>query len=395
MRAFVFTEYGSPDVLRLREVATPVPEDDEVLIEVRAASVNDWDWSLVRGEPFTIRLLNGLFRPRNTIPGVDVAGRVEAVGAKVTKFRPGDEVYGDLSESGFGGFAEYVCASESALAPKPAAMNFAQAAALPHAAMLALQGLRDVGRLQPGETLLINGAGGGVGTLGIQIARTLGVEEVTGVDSAGKRDTLLALGFDPVLDYRREDFTTSGRRYDLILDVKTDRAPSAYRRALTPRGRYVTVGGRIPRLLQAFLAGKLQSLFGEQRSAVVALQPNRDLAYLDELFGAGRLEPVIDGPYSFGDLPGALRHFGGGGHLGKVVVVMDPHVSAGPGGRDPQERNPVTSEGAAAGAAGRTPAAADATVAVRDWRVGRSARWTCPPRGCRRDRAGPGPRARR
>lgn len=328
MKAMVFTEYGSPDELRLREVAAPAPEDDEVLIRVAAASVNDWDWSLVRGKPFYIRLLAGLFKPRITIPGVDVAGRVEAVGQKATRFQPGDEVYGDLSECGLGGFAEYVCAPERALAHKPVAMGFVEAAALPHAAMLAVQGLRDLGRLQPGQKLLINGAGGGVGTLGVQIARSLGVEDVTGVDSAGKAEMMRSLGFAHTIDYRQEDFTNTGGRYDLILDAKTNRSIFAYLRALTPEGRYVTVGGLTSRLLQVFILGPTLRLFGKKRVGLLALKPNKDLEYLNELFEAGKIRPVIDGPYELAELPEALRHFGDGAHLGKVVVIVNRDLTS-------------------------------------------------------------------
>lgn len=327
MKAFVLTRYGSPADLQLREVATPAPADDEVLVGVHAASVNDWDWGLVRGTPFYIRVFGGLFKPNTTIPGVDVAGRVEAIGKHVKTFQVGDEVYGDLSECGFGGFAEYVCAPERALAPKPAGVSFAEAAALPHAAMLALQGLRDVGHLRPGQTLLINGAGGGVGTLGIQIARAMGVEEVTGVDSASKQEMMRSLGYARTLDYRQEDFTRTGERYDLILDAKTTRSPFAYLRALNPDGRYVSVGGLTSRLLQTFLLGPLVRLFSTKRVGVLALKANKDLAYLNELVEAGSVKPVIDGPYVLAELPRALQRFGDGHHKGKVVITVQPDAA--------------------------------------------------------------------
>ena len=250
MKAIVLTKYRSPDALQLKEVERPAPKDDEVLIKVHAAAVNDWDWCLVRGKPFYIRLLCGLLEPRVKIPGVEISGQAEAVGKNVTKFKPGDGVYGDISECGFGGFAEYVCAHENALALKPAGMTFVEAAAIPHAAMLALQGLRDDGQIQPGQKLLINGAGGGVGTLGIQIAKSFGVEEATGVDNSGKLDMMRSLGFDHVIDYTQEDFTESGQRYDLILDTKTNRSIFKYMRALTPNGIYVTVGGATTRLFK-------------------------------------------------------------------------------------------------------------------------------------------------
>ena len=210
MKAIVLHKYGSPDVLKLEEVQKPTPKDNEVLVKIQAASVNDWDWGLIRGKPFYIRLLCGLLKPKINIPGVDIAGQVEVVGKNVKKFQPGDEVYGDLSESGFGAFAEYVCARENALILKPASMSFKEAAAIPHAAMLAVQGLVDKGQIQQGHKLLINGAGGGVGTFGVQIAKLSGVE-VTGVDSSGKLNMMRSMGFDRVIDYTQEDFTKNGQ----------------------------------------------------------------------------------------------------------------------------------------------------------------------------------------
>ena len=324
MKAILLTKYGSPALLQLKEVAKPTPKDDEVLIKVHAASVNDWDWGMARGKPFYIRLLCGLQKPKINIPGVDVAGEIEAVGKNVKQFQPGDAVYGDLSESGFGGFAEYVCAPETAVALKPARMTFVEAAAIPHAAMLAVQGLRDVGQLQPGQRLLINGAGGGVGTLGVQIAKSMGVEGVTGVDSARKLAMMREIGFVETLDYAQEDFTKTGQQYDLILDTKTNRSIFAYARALTSNGMYVTVGGATARLLQALLLGPLIRLLSKKEIRIVALKPNKDLAYINELFEAGHIKPVIDGPYPFQDLPQAIQHFGEGKHTGKVIVIVAP-----------------------------------------------------------------------
>jgi len=322
MKAFVFTKYGPPDVLELREVRTPTPKDDELLIRVHAASVNDWDWGLVRGKPFFIRLMSGLPKPKITIPGVDVAGRVEAVGGSVKRFQPGDDVYGDMSECGFGGFAEYVCANENALTLKPASMTFIEAAAIPHAAMLAVQGLCDIGQIQPGQKVLINGAGGGVGVFGVQIAKLIGVD-VTGVDSLGKLDMMRSMGFDQVIDYAQEDFTKNGQRYDLILDAKTNRSTFDYVRALSPNGTYVTVGGSMVRLLQALFLGPWISKFNKKNIRIVALKPNKDLDYINELFEAGKVKSVIDGPYKFSEVPEALRHFGEGKHKGKVVIAVE------------------------------------------------------------------------
>ncbi len=240
MKAIIYTKYGNPDVLQLKEVDKPYPKDDEVLVKVYAASLNDWDDGLLHGD-FINRLINGLLKPKKKILGSDIAGRIEAVGKSVTLFKTGDDVYGDLSGR-WGGFAEYVCALEKELALKPASMSFEEAAAIPQAAMLAVQGLIDKGKIRPGQKLLINGAGGGVGTFAVQIAKLYGVE-VTGVDSTGKLDMLRSMGFDHVIDYTKEDFTKNDKCYDLILDVKTNRSMFAYARALCRHGVYVTVGG--------------------------------------------------------------------------------------------------------------------------------------------------------
>jgi NADPH:quinone reductase-like Zn-dependent oxidoreductase len=319
MKAVVYEKYGTPDVLELREVETPTPGDGEVLVRVLAVSINDWDWQLLQGIGVN-RLLNGLFRPRRTILGSDVAGRIEAVGKDVTRFRVGDEVFGDQSGR-WGGFAEYVCAPETALAPKPPTMTFAEAAAIPQAAMLAVQGLVDRGGIRAGQKLLINGAGGGVGTFAVQIAKLFGVE-VTGVDSAAKLDMLRSLGCDEVIDYAREDFSRNGRRYDLILDVRTNRSIFAYTRALSPAGTYVTVGGSMPRLFQLLCLWPLLRLTSKRSMRVVALKLNKDLAYVSELFEAGKVKPVIDELRTLGELPEAMRYFGAGVHKGKVVITL-------------------------------------------------------------------------
>ena len=321
MKAIVYTKYGTPDALQFKEVARPAPRDDEVLIRVHAVSINDWDWGLLQGVPLANRLNNGLLKPKNKILGSDIAGRVETLGKSAKRFKPGDEVYGDLSGR-WGGFAEYVCARESSLSLKPPGMSFVEAAAIPQAAMLAVQGLLDKGQIRQGQKLLINGAGGGVGTLGVQIAKLHGVQ-VTGVDSSGKLDMLRTMGFDQVIDYTKEDFTRSGQCYDLILDVKTNRSVFAYTRALCPHGVYVTVGGSTVRLLQALLLGPWISLITKKRIRMVLLKPNKDLAYMNELFEAGKLKPVIDGPYKLSQLPEAMRHFGQGNHKGKVVIVVE------------------------------------------------------------------------
>ena len=308
-----------------RRAEKPTPKDDEVLIEVHAAAVNDYDWAMVTGTPRIYRLIFGLLKPKFGILGVDVAGRVAAVGARVKEVRVGDEVYGDLSECGFGAFAEYVCARERDVALKPAGMSFAQAAAIPHATMLAVQGLIDEGQIRAGQRVLINGAGGGVGTFGVQIAKQFAVE-VTGVDSTDKLETMRLVGFDHVVDYTQEDFTRSGECYDLILDTKTNRSPFDYARALSPGGTYITVGGAPLRLLQVLLLGPSISRIVGKKIRLVALKPNKDLDYATELFEAGKIQPVMDGPYALDEVPDALRVFGEAKHKGKVIIVVAQEV---------------------------------------------------------------------
>jgi NADPH:quinone reductase-like Zn-dependent oxidoreductase len=319
LKAIVYTKYGGPEVLKIEELEKPSPKDDEVLVKVYAASINDWDWGLLHGD-FINRLLNGFLKPRRKILGSDIAGRIEAIGKNVARFKPGDEVYGDLSGQ-WGGFAEYVCAPEKALVLKPAGMSFEQAAAIPQAAMLAVQGLIDRGKIRRGQKILINGAGGGVGSFGIQIAKLYGVE-VTGVDNTGKLDMMRSMGFDHVIDYTREDFTKNGKQYDLILDVKTNRSMFDYSRALCRHGVYATVGGSLGRLLQALVLGPLISMIYKKHIRIVALKPNKDLLYMNELFEAGKLKPVIDGPYKPHEISEVFRIFGKGEHKGKMIINM-------------------------------------------------------------------------
>jgi NADPH:quinone reductase-like Zn-dependent oxidoreductase len=322
VKAVVLQRYGGLDALELKDLPTPRPKADQVLVRVHAASINDWDWAIVQGDSLVVRMLHGLINPKVPIIGCDIAGRVEAVGEAVKRLRVGDQVYGDLCEQGFGAFAEYACASEAGLAPKPAAMTFEQAAAIPQAGMLAVQGLIDVGGIQPRQKVLLNGAGGGVGTIAIQIARKLYDAEVTAVDRADKLETLRALGADHVIDYCEEDFTRNGKSYDLILDVKTNRSPFAYARALSPKGAYATVGGNIPRLIQTAIVGPLISRVSNRQVRVVGLKPNKDLLYMNRLFEAGQLTPVIDRTYKLADIADAFRRFGAADHTGKIAITL-------------------------------------------------------------------------
>ena len=320
MKAIVYTKYGSPDVLQLKDVEKPTPKDDEVLIKVYAASVNKYDWHFLTADIFLIRLTGGgLLKPKDTRLGADIAGRVEAVGRNVKQFQPNDEVFGMIQ----GGFAEYACAPENALALKPANSSFEEAAAIPMAAVTALQGLRDTGQIQPGQKVLINGASGGVGTFAVQIANLFGAE-VTAVCSPRNLDQARSLGADHVIDYTKEDFTRNGQQYDLILAANGYHSLSAYKRALTPKGIYVMAGGSTAQIFQAMLMGSWMSeTGGKQMRAGMAKRNQKDLAFLKELVEAGKVVPVIDRSYPLSEAAEALRYLGEGHAQGKVVITVE------------------------------------------------------------------------
>ncbi len=320
MKAFVYRNYGSPDVLELVDLEKPVPGDQEVLIQVRAASVNPLDWHFLRGTPYFLRLSAGLRKPKSTRLGVDVAGRVESIGARVTRFKPGDEVLGGCR----GAFAEYVCARESALVLKPGNLSFEQAASVRVAALTALQGVRDNGRTQPGQSVLINGAAGGVGTFAVQLAKWLGAH-VTGVCSARNLELVRSLGADRVIDYTREDFTRGAQRYDLILECVGNLSFSASRRVLNPNGICAVLGASSGRWmigsLICTLAALAASRFRSQKLALVITKPNeQDLTLLRDLLAGGKLTPVIDRRYKLSEVPAAIRYVEQGHARGKVVI---------------------------------------------------------------------------
>lgn len=324
MFAILCTQYGSPDVLQLTEVPQPIPREYEVLVEVHAASVNAADLETLRGD-FVVRIAAPR-KPMHKILGSDIAGRVAAVGAAVTQFKPGDEVWGDLSfPHGLGAFAEYVSVAENALALKPPSMTFEQAAAYPQAAIIALQSLRDKGRIQPGQEVLINGAGGGMGTFAVQIAKHYGAE-VTAVDRASKLDMLRSIGADHVIDFTQQDYTRNGRQYDVILDVAAYRSVSDYRRALSSGGIFMMVGGSMSTLLQVVTLGTLISRRGSKRIGLNKWIPNQkeDLAMLAELFEAGSVVPVIDKRYPLSEVPEALRYLASGDVQGKIIIEVQP-----------------------------------------------------------------------
>jgi NADPH:quinone reductase-like Zn-dependent oxidoreductase len=320
MKAILCTSYGPPDILQLKEVDRPAPRDDEVLIRVRAASVNAYDWHCLTADIFLVRLMGGgLLKPKNSIPGADVAGQVEAVGRSVSRLRPGDEVYGDI---GHGSYAEYVCAPESKVALKPTNQSFEQAAAVPMAALTALQGLRDEGQIRPGHKVLVNGASGGVGTFAVQIAKAFGAE-VTAVCSPRNLDQATSIGADHVIDYTREDFTQNGLRYDLILAANGYHPLSAYKRALTPKGIYVMAGGTMPQVFQAMLIGSWMSESGGRKLCGVSERMDqKDLGSMTELIQAGKVKPVIDKTYPLSEAAEALRYLGAGHASGKVVITV-------------------------------------------------------------------------
>jgi NADPH:quinone reductase-like Zn-dependent oxidoreductase len=306
-------------------VAKPVPKDDEVLITIHAASINSRDWRMMRANPFFIRLRPGGFlQPKNKILGADVAGRIESIGNTVKQFKPGDEVFGYLpSATGRGTFAEYVCANENAIALKPVNLTFEQAAAVPLAAITALQGLRDKGNIQPGQKVLINGASGGVGSFAVQIAKAFGAE-VTAVCSARNLEMARSIGADHVIDYIKEDFTHNGQQYDLILAVNGYHPISEYLRALSPEGIYVVAGGSMVQLFQASLQGRRNSQTGSQKTYVVSLvQSQKDLIFMKELLESGKVIPIIDGCYPLSKTPEAFWYFEKEHPKGKVVITME------------------------------------------------------------------------
>jgi NADPH:quinone reductase-like Zn-dependent oxidoreductase len=329
MKAAVYTGYGPPDVIQVRDVEEPVPKADEVLIRVRAASVNPLDFHIMRGKPYAIRALFGLSRPKITSPGRDVAGRVEAVGGDVTRFQPGDELFGACRAA----IAEYACAPERALVSKPANVTFDQAASVPVAGLTALQGLRDKGRIQPGQKVLINGAAGGVGTFAVQIARSLGAD-VTGVCSTRNVEMVRSIGAGRVIDYTQEDFTRGPQRYDLILDCVANRSLSACRRVLSPDGTFVMVGAArkgIASILARSLKAIVSSRLGRQKFVMfIARLKQEDLTILRDLMAAGKVVPVIDRRYGLSEAGEAIRYLEQGHARGKVVITVEQDENMAP-----------------------------------------------------------------
>ncbi len=322
MKAIVYSTYGSPEVLQLKEVATPTPKDNEVLIKVHATSVNSWDWDLLRGTPFIVRLVGGgILKPQINILGCDVAGTIEAVGKKVKKIKVGDDVFGDLSGGNWGGFAEYTCAREGELTLKPASITFEQAASLPQAAVMALQGVQDYGQVKPGQKVLINGAGGGIGSFAIQLAKNAGAE-ITAVDKASKFKFMHLLGANHIIDYQKEDFTKNNQQYDLILDVVGHHSIYEYKQSLTPNGMYRMMGGPTPLILQSFFVAPFITMFSNKKMGVLAQKTNKNLSYLAKQVEAGKLKTSIDKVFPLTQTAKAIQYLGSGNAQGKVVVSI-------------------------------------------------------------------------
>ncbi len=324
MKAYTIKKYGSPEaVLEMKDLPKPTLKEGEVLVKVKATTINDYDYAMVSGKPFVYRLLFGLTQPKSKTPGMEVAGILEEVKASTEEnadgLKVGDEVYGDISDHGFGTFAEYLAINKKALIKKPTTMSFEEAAASPHAFLLAWQSLK--GKLQGKKTLLINGAGGGVGFFALQIAKEHGLQ-VTGVDSNKKLSQMKKIGFDEVMDYRKENFTKTKKTYDLILDCKSNQSAFAYSRTLENKGEYITVGGKTMSLLGIFFWGKLLSLFTSKKFSITALKANHGIAKLHTLAKEKKINWLIDGPYAFSDIPRLVEYFGKGEHMGKIVVKL-------------------------------------------------------------------------
>ncbi len=320
MKAITYTKYGSPDVLELKEIERPVPKENEVLVKVYASSVNSWDWDLLRGKPVIFRI-GGLFKPKHQILGNDIAGEVEIVGEKVSKFKPGNRVFGDLCQCGWGGFAEYVCADENSLTLLPNTISFKEAAAFPQAGSMALQGIIDSGQVKQGQKVLINGAGGGVGTFAIQLAKYFGAT-VTAVDKTEKFEIMKSIGADYVIDYRNEDFTKSGKHYDLILDIMGYHPILDYKKALSKEGKYIIIGGSPSLIFKVIFFGKLITLFSKKQMKILAHKPNENLLFLAELFESGKLKPIIKNCYKLEQTAQAFRQIGNGNAVGKIIIEM-------------------------------------------------------------------------
>lgn len=320
MKAIVYEQYGSPDVLQLRDLPLPHPNDHQILIKIICASINSWDWDLLRGKPLLVRLVGGGFsKPKKKILGCDVAGIVVEIGKKIKNFKVGDEVLGDISQDNWGAFAEFVCADENSFHRKPASLNFEGAAALPQAGVMALQGIRDYGQVKKGQNIIINGAGGGVGSYAIQLAKYFGAI-VTAVDSGEKASMMQSLGADHVIDYRKVDFTKNGEKYDFILDIVGHHSIYDFKKALKLNGTYRMVGGQTKLIIQAIFVAPFISIFGGVKMGVLGHKPNKNIGFLLELLASGHIQSTIDSIHPLTETPNALKKIGEGKVMGKLII---------------------------------------------------------------------------
>ncbi len=323
MRALSYEKYGNPEkVLNVVEISTPEPKPNEVLVKVYATTINDYDWSLVNGRPYLYRLMFGFWKPKKPTPGIELAGVVVKIGSQVNLFKEGDAVFGDISDYGYGSFAEFCCIDEKALLKKPDNMSMEEAASIPHAAGLALQAFKQIGGLNPGQKILINGAGGGVGYFAFQLAQRFDCN-ISGVDSVEKIEDLNHLGYDRLIDYKKENFTQNGEKYDIILDCKTSKPVYSYFRSLSSDGKYISIGGKIQGILGVYLLGKIISLFSNKKMEVLALKPNNGLDEVLGLIQEKKIHTQIDGPHRFEGIPRLIQYFGEGKHLGKIVIKIN------------------------------------------------------------------------
>lgn len=327
MQAIIFNKYGTTDELVLKEIKKPTPKDNQVLVKVCAASVNSWDWELMHGKPFVNRMMFGILKPKINSLGADIAGVVESLGKDVKSFKIGDHVFGDLStfgginKSGWGGFAEYVCADEGSLVFKPSNLTFEDAAATPQAAVMALQGLQSIGHIHKGQKILINGGGGGVGTFAIMMAKSFETE-VTAVDTTEKLDVMRLIGANHVIDFTKEDFTKSGKTYDLVLDTAMHHSVSDSFAALRPKGIYVIVGGSNTKITQAMFLMGITSLLSSKKMVLLGLKQNKNLDLIGELIVNGKIKPAIDKRFTLEEVPKALKYFGDGHAKGKLIITF-------------------------------------------------------------------------
>lgn len=320
MKAIVYEKYGSADVLEFKEIEKPKPKDNEVLIKVHATSLNYSDWHMMKGEPYIVRLWSGLQKPKDKVLGADIAGTIEQVGKDVSVFKIGDEVFGNVSECGWGGLAEFLTATEEALVLKPQNVSFEDAASVPQAAFVGVQALRDKGNIKSGHRVLINGASGGVGTFAVQIAKSFGAD-VTGVCSTSNLEMVKFIGADRVIDYKKESFLNSGEKYDLIIGANGNQSILKYRKALEPSGTYIATGGSMKQIFQAMLLGPLISMFGNRKLTNLYSTPSKELLlYLSNLLEEGKLKPVIDKTYPLSKTADAFRYCEKGHAKGKVVI---------------------------------------------------------------------------